>query len=235
MSVKRRRVYSILFLLVIGRRAFTRVPCDECDLSVLSVLCIVNTKKSAQELYHLLQGEGVYHLSTSMYPKHRKQVLESVRERLSKRKKCVLISTSLVEAGVDLDFACVYRQIAGIDSMIQAAGRCNREGKRNAKESKVYIFDFEEQKAVQSQLLQIDVAKAILHDYKSIANTESITDYFARLYKFRGESLDKKNIMDEFRNKEYNFAKVGEEFKLIEDDTKNPKGCDNRYKDYQKL
>lgn len=185
-----------------------------------SVLCIVNTKKNAQELYHLLQGEGVYHLSTSMYPKHRKQVLESVRERLSKREKCVLISTSLVEAGVDLDFACVYRQIAGIDSMIQAAGRCNREGKRNAKESKVYIFDFEEQKAVQSQLLQIDVAKAILHDYKSMANTESITDYFARLYKFRGESLDKKHIMDEFRNKEYNFAKVGEEFKLIEEDTK---------------
>lgn len=108
-----------------------------------SVLCIVNTRKDAQELYHSLQGGGVYHLSTSMYPKHRKRVLKCVKERLSTKKKCILISTSLVEAGVDLDFSCVYREIAGIDSMIQAAGRCNREGKRTVEESKVYIFELE--------------------------------------------------------------------------------------------
>lgn len=185
-----------------------------------SVLCIVNTKKNAQELYHLLQGEGVYHLSTSMYPKHRKRVLERVRERLFNKEKCILISTSLVEAGVDLDFACVYRQVAGIDSMIQAAGRCNREGNNEANQSMVYIFDFEGQKAVQSQLLQIDVARSILYDYADIADMNCVTDYFTRLYKFRGDSLDKKHIMDEFMNKKYNFAKVGKEFKLIEEETK---------------
>lgn len=185
-----------------------------------NVLCIVNTKKDAQELYHMLEGEGVYHLSTSMYPKHRKRVLVCVRERLSKNEKCILISTSLVEAGVDLDFACVYRQTAGIDSMIQAAGRCNREGKRSAEESRVFVFDLEGEPAVRNQRQQIDVAKSVLHDYGNLADLACITNYFVRLYKARGDSLDKKHIMEEFKNKDYHFAKVGREFQLIEENTK---------------
>lgn len=185
-----------------------------------SVLCIVNTKKDAQELYHMLEGEGVYHLSTSMYPKHRKRVLVCVRERLSKNEKCILISTSLVEEGVDLDFACVYRQTAGIDSMIQAAGRCNREGKRSAEESRVFVFDLEGEPAVRNQRQQIDVAKSVLHDYGNLADLACITNYFVRLYKARGDSLDKKHIMEEFKNKDYHFAKVGREFQLIEENTK---------------
>lgn len=185
-----------------------------------SVLCIVNTKKDAQELYHMLEGEGVYHLSTSMYPKHRKRVLVCVRERLSKNEKCILISTSLVEAGVDLDFACVYRQTAGIDSMIQAAGRCNREGKRSAEESRFFVFDLEGEPAVRNQRQQIDIAKAVLHDYGNLADLACITNYFVRLYKARGDSLDKKHIMEEFKNKDYHFAKVGREFQLIEENTK---------------
>ena len=67
-------------------------------------LCIVNTRKRAQELYQLLKSEGVYHLSTTMYPKHRKRVLAKVKERLDNKDQCILIATSLVEAGVDLDF-----------------------------------------------------------------------------------------------------------------------------------
>ena len=95
-----------------------------------SILCIVNTKKAAQELYKKLREErkNIYHLSTNMYPKHRKRVLKLIRERLDNNEKCIVVSTSLVEAGVDLDFDIVYRQIAGLDSLIQAAGRCNRNG-----------------------------------------------------------------------------------------------------------
>ena len=89
-------------------------------------LCILNTKKRAQNIYQSIKGEGVYHLSTSMYPVHRKRVLNVIRERLQKQEKCIVVSTSLVEAGVDLDFQTVYRQLAGADSIIQAAGRCNR-------------------------------------------------------------------------------------------------------------
>ena len=113
-----------------------------------NALCIVNTKKSAQMIYKELSGEGMYHLSTSMYPRHRKRVLRAIRKRLENNEKCILISTSLVEAGVDLDFESVYRQISGLDSMIQAAGRCNREGKRKVLESGVYIFDLEESRNV---------------------------------------------------------------------------------------
>ena len=132
-------------------------------------LCIVNTKKRAQKIYHELKGEGVFHLSTSMYPKHRKRVLKQVKERLENKEKCLLISTSLVEAGVDLDFCTVYRQIAGVDSMIQAAGRCNREGNRTIEESKVVIFQFEEKEAVPGQQQQIDVSESLLADECKIA------------------------------------------------------------------
>lgn len=183
-------------------------------------LCIVNTKKRAQRIYKQLEGEGVYHLSTSMYPKHRRRILREIRERLQKNKKCILISTSLVEAGVDLDFQSVYRELAGVDSMIQAAGRCNREGLRPAKESKVYIFQFEGKENVLGQRQQIDVAKSMIADNRDVSDMESITQYFEMLYHIKGDSLDKKKIMDEFQNKRYNFAKVGKEFKLIEQNTK---------------
>lgn len=193
-----------------------------------SALCIVNTKKMAQELYDKLQGEGVYHLSTSMYPKHRKRVLNNIGERLEEirsqkdtKKRCIVISTSLVEAGVDLDFTHVYRQIAGIDSVIQAAGRCNREGKADKKESKVYIFDLEDVKTNRNQRQQIDVAKTVLHDHENVADLESIRNYFERLYHNRGESLDKKGILEEFQDyHDFNFAKAAGEFKLIEQENK---------------
>lgn len=185
-----------------------------------NALCIVNTKKAAQMIYKEIDGEGIYHLSTSMYPKHRKRVLKKIRERLKNNEKCIVISTSLVEAGVDLDFARVYRQIAGLDSMIQAAGRCNREGKRKLSDSMVYIFDLEESYPVQSQRQQMDVSKGILQDYADIADLKAITDYFTRLYHYRGTSLDKKKIMDEFQKMECNFAKVAKEFRLIEENTR---------------
>ena len=184
------------------------------------VLCVVNTRKKAQSIYCQLDGEGVYHLSTSMYPKHRQRILNQVRERLKKDERCVLISTSLVEAGVDLDFQTVYRQLAGVDSMIQAAGRCNREGKRSQKESIVSIFQFEEAERVPGQRQQIDVSKMLLADHEDISSLETIQKYFEMLYHFKGESLDKKRILDEFQEKRYNFAKVGKEFKLIEENTK---------------
>ena len=177
-----------------------------------NALCIVNTKKCAQELYRMLEGEGVYHLSTSMYPNHRKSILKKIRERLAEKRKCVVIATSLVEAGVDLDFKHVYRQIAGIDSMIQAAGRCNREGKNKTSDSNVYLFEFDDAGIIRSQSLQIDTAKSILSDYEEIADLDCITDYFSRLYHHRGETLDKKNIMNEFKRIKCNFETVAKKF-----------------------
>ena len=182
-------------------------------------LCIVNTKKRAQRLYQKMKGEGVFHLSTAMYPKHRRRVLDKIRRLVKDGKRCILISTSLVEAGVDLDFCTVYRQLAGVDSMIQAAGRCNREGKRAAQDSFAYLFQFEEKEYVPGQQLQIDVSKMLLSEGEDVSSLHGIKKYFEALYHFRGESLDKKKIFEEFKDKRYNFAKAAKEFKLIEENT----------------
>ena len=190
------------------------------------VLCIVNTRKRAQALYEKLKGEGCYHLSTSMYPKHRKKVLAEIKRRLGDSQKsinpqkCVVISTSLVEAGVDLDFQTVYRQMAGMDSIIQAAGRCNREGKRDISESNVYIFQFDEKEDIPGQRQQIDVSKDLFADEVEVSDLETVKEYFERLYHLRGERLDKKEILEEFKGAQFNFAKVGKQFKIIEENTK---------------
>lgn len=116
-----------------------------------SVLCVVNTRAHAASLYDALvsrrQGEGCYHLSTFMCAQHRRAVLADVRQRLRDGKSCHLISTQLIEAGVDVDFPVVYRAAAGFDSIAQAAGRCNREGtlEQNGRAAlgRVYVFDAE--------------------------------------------------------------------------------------------
>ena len=125
-----------------------------------------------------------------------------------------------MEAGVDLDFCSVYRELAGVDSMIQAAGRCNREGTRIAKESKVFIFRFEGKQNLLGQRQQIDVTKSLIAEGRDLSDVKSIKEYFEMLYHLKGDSMDKKKIMEEFKNKRYNFAKVGKEFKLIEQSTK---------------
>lgn len=99
-----------------------------------SCLVIVNTKKSAQALFQLCRSQSdlpIYHLSTNMCPAHRRAILDKVRQRLEAKEPILCISTQLIEAGVDVDFGAVIRSIAGLDSIAQAAGRCNRNGLRD--------------------------------------------------------------------------------------------------------
>lgn len=95
------------------------------------VLCIVNTRRDCYDLFKLMP-EGTIHLSALMCGAHRSEVIEEIKKRLRTGKPCRVISTQLVEAGVDLDFPVVYRALAGLDSIAQAAGRCNREGDLNS-------------------------------------------------------------------------------------------------------
>lgn len=183
-------------------------------------LCILNTKKRAQKIYKEIIGEGVYHLSTSMYPVHRKRVMNEIRKRLEEGKDCIVISTSLVEAGVDLDFEKVYRQLSGVDSIIQAAGRCNREGKRAAEDSVTYVFQFKEKEYVPGQRLQMEITESILDEKRNLEELDTIKRFFEMLYHFRRESLDKKEILKKFKANDLPFSSVSKEVKLIEENTK---------------
>lgn len=191
------------------------------------VLCILNSRKGVQRIFGMLQEEeGTYHLSTFMYPRHRKKLLTIIRDRLDKGLPCRLIATSLVEAGVDFDFPSVFRELAGVDSMIQAAGRCNREGRRQKETCVTTIFTLdkaEENHIPQSLKLPVSVSGQVAEKYDDIASLEAIADYFNRLYHFRGEGLDAGNIVEQMeegrRSMLFPFATVAKQFRLIENDT----------------
>lgn len=158
------------------------------------VLCIVNTRKAAQEVFNLLPQEGRFHLSTLLYPQHRKEVLDTVRKRLKDDLPCRVVSTSLIEAGVDVDFPAVYRQIAGLDSIAQAAGRCNREGKRTAQESIVTFFRGESPTPI-LQKVNIQAAQEALQGDRDPGDPKTMERYFTALRSLIGDNIDKNNVI----------------------------------------
>lgn len=187
-------------------------------------LCVLNKRDTTQRLFQLLKKEGCFHLSTLMYPVQRKRTLDAIRGRLKSGLPCRVVSTSLVEAGVDLDFPAAYRELAGLDSIIQAGGRCNREGKHPLEESLVHVFTLEGTKTPQNMRLNAEVAQIVMRDYAAdIASPESIAAYFNQLHYLRGQSaLDQKDILRAFE-KDYPslpFAWAAEQVKLIDEPTR---------------
>jgi CRISPR-associated endonuclease/helicase Cas3 len=183
-------------------------------------LVILNTRKHALDLYEELRQRGVdglYHLSTLLCGAHRKDLLREITERLASdnRLPVRLISTQVVEAGVDLDFPVVYRVMGPLDRIVQAAGRCNREAKRPEK-GKVVIFDFPDNTSPPGAYkMGMDEAKTLLsrNTPEQLHNPELCTEYFQML--FRDVDLDKKGIQPYRRDLDY--PKVAEKYKLIED------------------
>lgn len=182
------------------------------------VLCIVNTRKAAQSLYALLPQEGKFHLSTLMYPAHRKQVLNTIRSRLNVGLPCRVVSTSLIEAGVDVDFPMVWREIAGLDSIAQAAGRCNREGKNSAAESIVTYFQSEHPTPV-LQKINIQAAHEALKQGGNPGEPETMERYFTALRSLIGENMDKSNTVKLLQEMLLPFRTVAENFHLIDQET----------------
>ena len=125
------RMFSALRRTTFRRAGQVDIQAVGEELSLhCQVLCVVNLRKSAIALSRLLPEEGRYCLTTLQYPADRKRILKEIRQRLKDGLPCRVVSTSLIEAGVDVDFPCAYRELAGLDSILQTAGRCNREGKR---------------------------------------------------------------------------------------------------------
>ena len=186
-------------------------------------LCIVNSRKAAQSIFFALPREGSYHLSTLMIPAQRQQLLEEIRQRLKDGEPCRVVSTSLIEAGVDVDFPTVYRELAGLDSVLQAAGRCNREGLRPADDSIVTIFERTELPPVPFRTA-IGAAKEALEGGRDPAAPETMTRYFRALRSLTGEALDKQGVIKAFTDGiegcEFPFETVARQFRLIGRETR---------------
>jgi len=182
------------------------------------VLCVVNTRRDCFDL-HKLMPEGTIHLSALMCGEHRSAVIAEIKLRLKQGLPIRVISTQLVEAGVDIDFPVVYRALAGLDSIAQAAGRCNREG-RLAK-GEVYVFV--PPKSAPLGLLRKgeDTTKELcaIQDF-NLHQANVFFRYFALFYSRvndTGNSFNDWLVRDENPYLHFQFRTAGEKFRLIDD------------------
>lgn len=199
------------------------------------VLCIVNSRTHARDLFgRIKDAPGARHLTTLMCPLHRRAALAEIRRDLKDQKPVRLIATSLIEAGVDVDFPTVWRAEAGLDSIAQAAGRCNREGRRA--EGVVHVFrpaDVEGRKAPPAMEQFAAATREVLRIHgNDPLRLEAIRAYFSQIYWTKGpeqldaaELGDKPNqtrgilnaIEDTARALNFPFAQIARAFRFIED------------------
>ena len=186
-------------------------------------LCVVNTRHAATQIYQRLAELNcqAFHLSTNMCPAHRKQALARVTAELKAGKPCRLVSTQLVEAGVDLDFPLVMREMAPLESIVQAAGRCNREGLLNeAGRGRVIVFQSKEGKKPSSNWYK-NGARIVEQNFLArgrqprIDAPEDIAEYYRCLYP-TGD-LDSKAISD--GRADYNFSRVARDYAIVDEAT----------------
>ena len=195
-----------------------------------SALCIVNSRRDASQLYHALLEAGketqdVIHLSRNMCSAHLKERIAEVRQRLKAKIPTIVISTQLIEAGVDIDLPIVYRAMSGLGSIVQAGGRCNREGKRPAP-GEVYVFSLSDGGKAFGAIVQGQNATRFLLDNdkehtRPRIPLELIKAYYDRYYASI-ESFDTKDITeslydeDEAKRWRFDFQQASEDFQLID-------------------
>lgn len=230
---------KLLYTALRRTRVSDAGPMDDEALVALitaapQVLAIVNNRRHARALFDHVAGlQGAHHLSTTMTSQHRRNVLGEVRVRLKEKLPVRLISTSLIEAGVDVDFPLVLRASAGIDSIAQAAGRCNREG-RLGKLGEVIVFTptSEGTEPPEEVRQMADIGREILAAHQDDPLAEvAVSDYFrALLWRQGPEALDavqvdpqgakKTGIMTEIAESgdqaHFRFAKIADAFRMIE-------------------
>lgn len=182
------------------------------------VLCIVNTRNDAREIFTRLPQEGLtVHLSRMMCPRHVGQTIEKIKHALSNDTDEIIrvVATQLIEAGVDIDFPVVYRQEAGLDSILQAAGRCNREGKLEVATTRV--FSLSKEHLLHGKIVFANQARLNMKNVKDWFAPETMTEFFRQYYS-QMETFDKEGMKDLLYNpKEICFEDASEKFRLIED------------------
>ncbi len=194
-----------------------------------SVLCVVNSRKDAGQVYRALRdlpkvkADEVIHLSRSMCSAHLRRAIETIKERMREGKPTKVISTQLIEAGVDLDFPCVWRAHSGLGSIIQAGGRCNREG-RMERRGQVFVFSLADGSRPFGNIARgCNATKMLLHKLSNKitdpTDPEVIAKYYRLYFKdipdFDTEGIEKNLTEDP---EDINFESAAERFKLIDDE-----------------
>lgn len=185
-----------------------------------NALVIFNTKKTALHFYEELSIPNKHYLSTDLMPVDRKRIIQQIKKETKDGISSIVVSTSLIEAGVDVDFPYVYREYCGIDSIIQSAGRCNREGKGDKTVCKTIHFKIEGHKPWSG------IAQNIAASNYSLRSNDiafSSDDYFKYLWLIKGENTDAKHILDlhekGFDGSQLPFQEISRRFKLIDTQT----------------
>lgn len=193
------------------------------------VLCILNTRRHAREIFNLCRDlEGMHHLSAAMCAAHRSETLGRIRQALAENSPCRVVATQVVEAGVDLDFPVVFRSQAGLDSIAQAAGRCNRNGK--APMGTTYVFRSEHR---ESEAFLRDTANATEHLlgrhgsealYRDLLSLEAVEHYFRLYFWSQKDRWDRYRLLDRLKiqnSKEmpflFDYDSIAGSFRLIQD------------------
>ena len=200
------------------------LPDDQLAENILKypqALCILNTRKHARKIFNLIgEGENTYHLSSLMCPEHRSRTIEEIKDILAAGKPIRVVSTQLVEAGVDIDFPVVFRAIAGIDSIVQAAGRCNREGKL-PEMGKVFVFNTSELPPGYLRRTAQDALEIITVFKQNFSSLEAIHKYFEIHYwgQKNLHNLDIEDILgktaESLTGLDFPFREIGEKFRII--------------------
>lgn len=194
-------------------------------------LCVVNEKEEAKAIYTAIENgrcKNLYCLTTDITPYDREKLLRQIRQNLKDDEPCIVISTSLIESGVDVDFPYGYRELYGLDSILQTAGRVNRNGLRDCGSSTLFVFDGpqEEYRALRNGTSRgcnesdnkKSITRGILQKYDA-DSPKAIHEYFSRLYGYKGDGLDKFDIVKMASSKLIPFQDISQKFKIIDEDT----------------
>ncbi len=186
-------------------------------------LVIVNSRKHALDLYKLAKDEGLEglaHLTTRQFPAHRRRILDQVKRRLKSGEPCRLIATSLVEAGVDFDFPIGWRAEAGLDSVVQAAGRVNREGKRTWQDSTLTVFTAPDHPPPAEVAQLAKAMRATAEKFDDLLSPDAIQDWFNEVYWTKGKRLDKNHILEKLvfsaHGTNFAFRTIAEVYRMVE-------------------
>lgn len=187
-------------------------------------LCIVNQRAHARALFRAIRAlPGARHLSTCMHSVHRRRVLAEIRDDLKEKRPCRVISTSLIEAGVDVDFPLVLRASAGLDQIAQAAGRCNREFQHSPEASEVLVFEPAEYGTIPALRAHAEIGQEMLGRHKDDPFAPpAMRAFFDMLYWRKGKAeLDKAGVLEACADRKgdlnFPFATIAAAMRFIDD------------------